>query len=130
MDVRGGGAAAEDRRVIKDGYESDGDETKPASMDYSGVPQFTSVREREAPAVRAHAQVRLRVCRSWTCVEVCWFLHQRVPGCNGLPSQQFSCTCSNMSGHWQRLCTCWQPPFPTSLQPCDGACLIRVIRLW
>lgn len=29
MDVRGGGQAAEDRRVIKDGYESDDDEAKP-----------------------------------------------------------------------------------------------------
>jgi hypothetical protein len=29
MDVRGGGQAAEDRRIVKDGYESDEDETKP-----------------------------------------------------------------------------------------------------
>ena len=29
MDVRGGGQAAEERRIVKDGYESDDEEAKP-----------------------------------------------------------------------------------------------------
>lgn len=38
MDVRGGGAAAEDRRIVKDGYESDDEEAKPGERTAGQMP--------------------------------------------------------------------------------------------
>ena len=51
--MRGGGAAAEDRRVVKDGYDSDGDEAKPSNLDFSSA----AVKD-EVPPHPASVQVR------------------------------------------------------------------------